>query len=129
MTGHELRRRKTWRETDMDEDYIIRGAKTLRDFYGWPHDAAIAKQVDYLHPLYQEFIRASPFLILAAGGQDGFDASPRGDAPEHAFGRLAVLCRSGPAIPGTCTSAIKRAVWPSSFELTNASARSKTTAL
>jgi PPOX class probable FMN-dependent enzyme len=65
----------------MDEDYIIRDAKTLRDLYGSPHDAAIAKQVDYLHPLYQEFIRASPFVVLATGGRDGFDASPRGDAP------------------------------------------------
>ena len=64
----------------MDKDYIIRDAKTLRDLYGSPRDAAIAKQVDYLHPRYQEFIRASPFVILATGGQDGFDASPRGGA-------------------------------------------------
>jgi predicted pyridoxine 5'-phosphate oxidase superfamily flavin-nucleotide-binding protein len=50
----------------MDEDDIIRDAKSLRDLYGSPRDAAIAKQVDYLHPLYQEFIRASPFVILAS---------------------------------------------------------------
>jgi hypothetical protein len=38
--------KKAWRETDMNEDYIIRDAKTLRDLYGSPHDAAIAKQVE-----------------------------------------------------------------------------------
>jgi PPOX class probable FMN-dependent enzyme len=65
----------------MDKDYTIRDATALRELYGTPHDASIAKQVDYLHPLYQEFIRASPFLILATAGQDGLDTSPRGDAP------------------------------------------------
>jgi predicted pyridoxine 5'-phosphate oxidase superfamily flavin-nucleotide-binding protein len=44
----------------MDEDHIIRDAAALRELYGAPHEAAIAKQVDYLHPHYQAFIRASP---------------------------------------------------------------------
>jgi uncharacterized protein len=65
----------------MDEDYIIRDEASLRALYGSPHEAAIAKQVAYLHPLYQEFIRASPFVILATAGRDGLDTSPRGDAP------------------------------------------------
>ena len=65
----------------MDEDYVLRDATVLRELYGPPHDASIAKQVDYLHPLYQEFIRVSPFMVLATSGQDGLDISPRGDAP------------------------------------------------
>ena len=65
----------------MSEDYILRDATTLRKLYGAPHDAAIAKQADYLHSLYQEFIRAPPFVVLATAGQDGLDTSPRGDAP------------------------------------------------
>lgn len=65
----------------MSADHILRDANALRNLYGAPHDAAIAKQADYLHPLYQEFIRASPFAILATAGPAGLDTSPRGDAP------------------------------------------------
>jgi uncharacterized protein len=68
-------------ETGLSEDYIVRDATALRKLYGSPHDASIAKQADYLHPLYQEFIRASPFVVLATAGLDGLDTSPRGDAP------------------------------------------------
>ncbi len=68
----------------MDADHLIRSAGELRALYGPPHDAALAKQVDYLHPLYQEFVRASPFAIIATSGPDGLDASPRGDAPGFA---------------------------------------------
>jgi len=65
----------------MNADFIVRDAKTLRELYGEPHDAAIAKQVDYLHPLYREFIRVAPFVVLATAGSEWLEASPRGDAP------------------------------------------------
>jgi uncharacterized protein len=65
----------------MGADHVIRSAEELRELYGAPHDASLAKQVDHIHPLYQEFIRVSPFAILATSGPDGLDASPRGDAP------------------------------------------------
>jgi PPOX class probable FMN-dependent enzyme len=65
----------------MDEDHIVRDVESLRHLYGEPHKAAIAKQVDYLHPHYQAFIRAAPFAILATAGQETLEVSPRGDAP------------------------------------------------
>jgi PPOX class probable FMN-dependent enzyme len=34
-----------------------------------------------LHPVYQRWIEASPFAVLATVGADGLDASPRGDPP------------------------------------------------
>jgi uncharacterized protein len=65
----------------MTADFIVRDTKALREIYGAPHEASIAKQVDHLHPLYQEFIRVSPFLILATAGNETLEVSPRGDAP------------------------------------------------
>ena len=62
-------------------DFIIRDLESLRDLYGAPHDASLAKEVDYLHPLYQAFIRRAPFAILATVGAGALDASPRGDGP------------------------------------------------
>jgi PPOX class probable FMN-dependent enzyme len=54
---------------------------TLEALYGMPSGAAVDKEVDYLHPHYQKLIAASPFFVLATGGPDGMDASPRGDEP------------------------------------------------
>ena len=65
----------------MNADFIVRDAKTLREIYGEPHEASISKQVDYLHPLYQEFIRVAPFVVLATAGRETLEVSPRGDAP------------------------------------------------
>ena len=64
-----------------DGDFIIRDVEALRELYGEPHDAAIAKQVDFLHPHYQPFIRAAPFAVLATAGGETLEASPRGDGP------------------------------------------------
>jgi hypothetical protein len=41
----------------------------------------VDKEVDFLHPHYQKLIAASPFFVLATGGPDGMDVSPRGDTP------------------------------------------------
>jgi PPOX class probable FMN-dependent enzyme len=59
----------------------IADVQTLEKLYGAPSGAAVDKEVDYLHPHYQRLIAASPFFVLATGGPDGMDASPRGDAP------------------------------------------------
>lgn len=53
---------------------------TLERLYGAPKGASVEKEVDYLHPHYQAMIAASPFVVLATGGPDGLDTSPRGDA-------------------------------------------------
>ena len=60
-------------------EYIVNSIDTLTDLYGPVGDASIKKEISYLHPHYQDFIKASPFLILASVGSDGLDASPRGD--------------------------------------------------
>ena len=54
---------------------------TLEGIYGAPSGAAVEKELDYLHPHYRLLIAKSPFVVLATGGPDGLDTSPRGDAP------------------------------------------------
>jgi PPOX class probable FMN-dependent enzyme len=41
--------------------------------------ASIQKECSYLHPVYQQWIKASPFAVLSTAGPDGLDTSPRGD--------------------------------------------------
>lgn len=47
--------------------------------FGTVGEASIAKETAVLHPVYQEWIKASPFAVLATVGHDGLDVSPRGD--------------------------------------------------
>jgi PPOX class probable FMN-dependent enzyme len=42
-------------------------------------EGSIAKETVVLHPVYQEWIKASPFAVLATVGRGGLDVSPRGD--------------------------------------------------
>ena len=42
-------------------------------------EGSIAKEAATLHPVYQEWIKASPFAVLATVGRGGLDVSPRGD--------------------------------------------------
>lgn len=51
----------------------------LEALYGTPAAASIKKEIDYLHPHYQAFVKAAPFVALATQGPDGLDVSPRGD--------------------------------------------------
>ncbi|MBI3044516.1 MAG: pyridoxamine 5'-phosphate oxidase family protein [Betaproteobacteria bacterium] len=67
--------------TAVSEAHRITDVETLEKLYGAPSGAAVEKEIDYLHPHYQRLIAASPFFVLATGGPDGMDASPRGDAP------------------------------------------------
>jgi uncharacterized protein len=62
------------------EEHRISDIATLERLYGAPSGAAVEKEIDYLHPHYQAMIAASPFVVLATGGPDGLDTSPRGDA-------------------------------------------------
>jgi PPOX class probable FMN-dependent enzyme len=64
-----------------NQDHRITDVEALEALYGSPSGAAVEKEVAYLHPHYQRLIAASPFFVLATGGPDGMDASPRGDAP------------------------------------------------
>ncbi|VFR22508.1 Phosphohydrolase (MutT/nudix family protein) [plant metagenome] len=51
----------------------------MEALYGTPAAASIRKEIDYLHPHYQAFVKAAPFVALATQGPDGLDVSPRGD--------------------------------------------------
>jgi len=63
------------------EAHRVTDIATLERIYGHPKGAAVAKEIDYLHPHYQRMIAASPFVVLATNGPDGVDTSPRGDPP------------------------------------------------
>lgn len=62
------------------ENHRITDVAALERLYGKPAGAAVAKEIDYLHPHYQRMIAASPFVVLATNGPGGVDTSPRGDA-------------------------------------------------
>src|ERR1700759_4778318 len=51
----------------------------LRALYGQPMVLAVKKSLPRLDRHCREFIRLSPFLLVATQGPDGADISPRGD--------------------------------------------------
>ncbi|TCS33735.1 hypothetical protein EDC30_11525 [Paucimonas lemoignei] len=63
----------------MSDPYQISDLESLENIYGEPVVASLKKEVNYLHPHYQQLIKASPFVVLATKGEDGLDVSPRGD--------------------------------------------------
>ena len=72
---------------------------TLAELYalnGEPVDAIVNKHTSYLTPLLEEFIRASPFFLVATADAAGnCDVSPKGDPP----GSVKILDRRTIAIP------------------------------
>jgi PPOX class probable FMN-dependent enzyme len=65
----------------IDDAHRIASLDVLTALYGKPNPASLRKETATLHPNYQAFIRAAPFMALATSGPDGLDVSPRGDAP------------------------------------------------
>lgn len=66
LTSHRL--------TSVDEVQALAG--------GEPHPIVPHKLFDHLEPRSQEFIGASPFLLMATSDREGhLDVSPKGDAP------------------------------------------------
>jgi len=61
------------------EAHRISDVAALERLYGAPSGAAVEKELDYIHPHYRAMIAASPFMVLATGGPQGLDTSPRGD--------------------------------------------------
>jgi uncharacterized protein len=51
----------------------------LASIYRRPTERLIKKELDHVDALGRAFIAASPFLVLASGGQGGLDCSPKGD--------------------------------------------------
>ena len=64
----------------MDQQHIIHDAAGLERLYGLPAGNSVAKEADYVHPLYARMIEAAPFVALATVSEDGLDVSPRGDS-------------------------------------------------
>lgn len=64
----------------INEEHRITDVAELERLYGAPSGAAVEKEIDYIHPHYRRMIAASPFFVLATGGPEGLDTSPRGDA-------------------------------------------------
>jgi len=59
----------------------VKTVEELRAIYGEPFERSVTKEIKFLNAQYQEFVKASPFVILASSGTDGVDCSPKGDAP------------------------------------------------
>jgi PPOX class probable FMN-dependent enzyme len=57
----------------------VRSIEMLEGLFGEVGEASRLKEVSALHPVYQAWIEASPFAVMATSGPDGLDVSPRGD--------------------------------------------------
>ncbi|NMV40895.1 pyridoxamine 5'-phosphate oxidase family protein [Ralstonia insidiosa] len=53
----------------------------LEAVYGTPNPRSVLKEIDHLNADYRAFVEASPFIVLSSVGEQGTDASPKGDAP------------------------------------------------
>ena len=58
---------------------VIRTVAELEAVYGEPVPSSVTKEIDHLTDLHGEYIRASPFVLVATSGSGGLDCSPRGD--------------------------------------------------
>ncbi|MFC3863059.1 pyridoxamine 5'-phosphate oxidase family protein [Deinococcus antarcticus] len=64
---------------NLPESEEIQTLEQLESLFGEVGAPSLQKEVNFLHPVYQRWIQASPFLVLATRGPGGLDASPRGD--------------------------------------------------
>jgi len=58
---------------------LIENMESLEALYGEASPRSITKVATRITPLYRQWIDASRFLILTTVGEEGTDASPRGD--------------------------------------------------
>src|SRR5882757_2205821 len=64
---------------DAGENYWVTTIEELASIYNRPIERVMKKELDHVDALGRAFIAASPFLVLASGGQGGLDCSPKGD--------------------------------------------------
>ncbi|GAA5157403.1 pyridoxamine 5'-phosphate oxidase family protein [Viridibacterium curvum] len=62
-----------------DDPHRIQTLEQLLALFDTPGEASLRKQIDWLHPLYQQLIAASSFVALATSNGAELDVSPRGD--------------------------------------------------
>lgn len=60
---------------------IVRTIAELEALYDVKVPTSISKEVPALNALHQEYVLASPFVLVATSGPGGMDCSPRGDPP------------------------------------------------
>ena len=65
---------------EYDEANVLGSTQELEAHLGDVSARALVKEIDHVSPLYAEYIKASPFVVLASVGPEGVDTSPRGDA-------------------------------------------------
>src|SRR5262249_6128224 len=53
----------------------------LAGMYNRPTERVLNKELDHVSALGRAFIAASPFMLIATAGRQGFDCSPKGDRP------------------------------------------------
>ncbi len=63
----------------MADIHTITTLPQLQALFGTVGEASLRKEVPFIHPVYRQWIEASPFAMLATSGLAGLDASPRGD--------------------------------------------------
>ena len=65
---------------DMTESFMVTTAEELTALYARPTERVLKKEIDHVDAVGRAFIAASPFLVLATGGAQGLDCSPKGDS-------------------------------------------------
>ncbi len=66
---------------DKNESFTVTTADELAALYAGPTERVLMKEIDHVDSVGRAFIAASPFLVLATGGPQGLDCSPKGDSP------------------------------------------------
>jgi uncharacterized protein len=66
---------------DVIDNLTVTTTDELAAHYAQPLERALKKELDHVDALGRAFIAASPFLVLATGGEAGLDCSPKGDPP------------------------------------------------
>lgn len=62
-------------------EHLVTTIEQLEALYGEPFGPSLAKEIGHIAPAYRKLIEAAPFVAIATGGPEGFDCSPKGDAP------------------------------------------------
>jgi PPOX class probable FMN-dependent enzyme len=62
-------------------DHLVTTMEQLEALYGERMPTSIVKETDHISQGYRKLIEAAPFVVVATGGPDGLDCSPKGDAP------------------------------------------------
>lgn len=68
-------------KTKIDEAHLVTSVEQLEQLYGERMPTSVVKELDHIGDDYRKLIEAAPFVAIATGCEDGFDCSPKGDAP------------------------------------------------